>query len=211
MQAQYYMRLIDGAGIAYATWSTTNKSSNITLSNGNLTYKGITGNYGIGISTVGKSSGKWYWEITVDSASASGNEFLGVTNVVPTSGNLSRLGVITNSVTYRGNSGGVTYCYVKNLTGAPVTQGTGCTADLVKNDVVSIALDMDALQVTIYINGSAVSSAVTGLNAGTWYAGCQSDGLSGQGTANFGQNSWSSVTATLRSTLSSSGYTIGLY
>lgn len=30
-------------------------------------------------------------------------------------------------------------------------------------------------------------------------------------TANFGQNSWDSRTASLRTSLSSSGYTIGLY
>lgn len=208
-QAQYYMRLIDGAGITYATWSPTNKSSNITLSNGNLTFTGIAGNTGIGIATVGKSSGKWYWEITVDSASAVGLEYAGVTNVVPVSGNTSRLGVVTNSIAYRGNAS--SYCYLKNVTGSFATQGTGCNTDVVKNMVLSFALDMDNLKFTEYLNGTQIDVAVTGLPAGTWYPACQSDGQRNSGTANFGQNSWSGTTATLRSTLAGLGYTIGIY
>lgn len=210
-QAQYYMRLIDGSSLVYATWSTTNKSSNLTISNGNLTFKGITGNNGIGIANMGKSSGKWYWEITVDSASASGNEFAGVTNIVPVSGNTSRLGLVANSIAYRQNSGGTSYCYLVFVGGSFTTQGTGCTTDIVKNDVLSFALDMDNLRFTEYLNGNIINTFVAGLPAGTWYPACQSDGQSGQGTANFGQNSWSGTTATLRSTLSSSGYNIGLY
>lgn len=210
-QAQYYMRLIDGAGITYATWSSTNKSSNITLSNGNLTFTGIAGNNGIGIATVGKSSGKWYWEITVDSASALGNEFAGVTNVVPVSSNTSRLGILTNSIAYRQNAGGTSYCYLKNVTGSFATQGSGCTTDIVKNNVLSFALDMDNLTFTEYLNGVQIDVAVTGLPAGTWYPACQSDGQRNSGTANFGQNSWSGTTASLRSTLAGLGYTIGIY
>lgn len=208
-QAQYYMRLIDGAGITYPTWSATNKSSNITLSNGNLTFTGTAGQTGIGIATVGKSSGKWYWEITVDSASAVGLEYAGVTNVVPVSGNTSRLGVVTNSIAYRGNAS--SYCYLKNVTGSFATQGTGCNTDVVKNMVLSFALDMDNLTFTEYLNGNIINTAVTGLPAGTWYPACQSDGQRNAGTANFGQNSWSGVTSTLRSTLSGLGYTIGIY
>jgi hypothetical protein len=200
-------------GQTYATWSTTNKSSNITLTNGNLTFTGIAGNNGIGIANTGKSSGKWYWEITVDSASALGNEFAGVTNVVPVSGNTSRLGLVANSIAYRQNSGGTSYCYLVWVGGSFTTQGTGCTTDIVKNDVLSFALDMDNLRFTEYLNGNIINTFVAGLPAGTWYPACQSDGLRGSGTANFGQNSWSTKpdVITLRSILSSSGYTIGLY
>jgi hypothetical protein len=199
-----------GASRSFAVWSSTNKSSNVTLTNGNLTFTGIAGNNGIGIATVGKSSGKWYWEITVDSAAAGGNEFAGVTNVVPVSGNTSRLGLVANSIAYRQNSGGTSYCYLVWVGGSFTTQGTGCTTDIVKNDVLSFALDMDALSFTMYLNGNIINTAVAGLPAGTWYPACQSDGLRGSGTANFGQNSWSGTTASLRSTLSGLGYNIGL-
>lgn len=195
---------------AYATWSTTNKSSNITLSNGNLTFTGIAGNNGIGIANTGKSSGKWYWEITVDSAAAGGNEFAGVTNIIPTTGNTSRLGLVAHSIAYRQNAGGTSYCYLVFVGGSFTTQGTGCTTDIVKNDVLSFALDMDNLTFTEYLNGNIINTAVTGLPAGTWYPACQSDGLRGSGTANFGQNSWSGTTASLRATLSGLGYNIGL-
>ena len=200
-----------GGNRVFATWSSTNKSNNITLTNGNLTFTGIAGNNGIGIANVGKSSGKWYWEITVDSAAAGGNEFAGVTNIVPTTGNTSRLGLVAHSIAYRQNAGTTSYCYLVFVGASFTTQGTGCTTDIVKNDVLSFALDMDNLTFTEYLNGNIINTAVTGLPAGTWYPACQSDGLRGAGTANFGQNSWSATTATLRSTLSSSGYNIGLY
>ena len=209
VSAQRLPMFIGTGAQRFATWSPTNKSSNIVLSNGNLTYRGTAGQTGIGIATVGKSSGKWYWEVTIDSASASSLEIAGVTTVVPTSGNTSRLGVVSTSIAYRGNAS--SYCYLKNVTGTFTTQGSGCNTDFTAGTVLSCALDMDNLTFTMYINGSQIDVAVTGLGAGTWYPACQSDGSAGRGTANFGQNSWSGTTATLRSTLSSSGYTIGIY
>lgn len=208
-QDDMLLLLMGGGSITYPTWSATNKSSNIVLSNGNLTYRGTAGQTGIGIATVGKSSGKWYWEVTIDSASASSLEIAGVTTVVPTSGNISRLGVVSTSIAYRGNAS--SYCYLKNVTGSFTTQGSGCNTDFTAGTVLSCALDMDNLTFTMYIDGTQINVAVTGLGAGTWYPACQSDGSAGRGTANFGQNSWSGTTSTIRGTLAGAGYTIGIY
>lgn len=55
----------------YATWNPSDKGSGVTLSNGNLTaaYTNYT-NSNVR-ATIGKSSGKWYWEATVDAQNAS--------------------------------------------------------------------------------------------------------------------------------------------
>lgn len=58
--------------VTYATWNPSDKSANVTLSNGNLTAT-ITANtafYGAR-ATIGKSSGKWYWEQTVSDTTSS--------------------------------------------------------------------------------------------------------------------------------------------
>jgi len=54
--------------MGYATWNPSDKHSDITLSNGNLTVGHTGSTYRSVRSTVSVSSGKWYWEITVDSS-----------------------------------------------------------------------------------------------------------------------------------------------
>lgn len=52
----------------YATWDSANKDSSVTLSNGDLTAnQGNDGGprWGTVRSTIGKTSGKWYWELTM--------------------------------------------------------------------------------------------------------------------------------------------------
>ena len=52
--------------ITYATWNPSDKGTNITLSNGNLTVaKGNAGWESVR-ATIGVSSGKWYWEVTAN-------------------------------------------------------------------------------------------------------------------------------------------------
>jgi len=49
--------------VTYATWNPSDKSANITLSNGNLTATWTSwATYNEARTTIGKSSGKWYWE-----------------------------------------------------------------------------------------------------------------------------------------------------
>ena len=58
--------ILTAANDKYATWSTTNKSpTKVILSNSNLTATGTTFTGGSVISTIGKSSGKWYDFTTV--------------------------------------------------------------------------------------------------------------------------------------------------
>lgn len=69
------------------TWDPSNKGSLITLTNGNLSVSQSAGNSFQGVkSTVGKSSGKWYFEVTgngnVNSSVGLGNTSSDVTNMV---------------------------------------------------------------------------------------------------------------------------------
>lgn len=49
------------------TWNPSDKSASVTLSNGNLTATNAGASWSSARSTVGKSSGKWYWEYTIAS------------------------------------------------------------------------------------------------------------------------------------------------
>jgi len=71
--------------MAYATWNPADKFASIGLSNGNLTATGTGGTWGAVRALYPKTTGKYYWEITVD---ATQNNWLlvGVGNVT---GNLT--------------------------------------------------------------------------------------------------------------------------
>jgi hypothetical protein len=49
------------------TWNPSDKSASVTLSNGDLTATNAGASWSSARSTVGKSSGKWYWEYTIAS------------------------------------------------------------------------------------------------------------------------------------------------
>lgn len=182
--------IIDSAGgRQYATWSSTNKNSNIALSNNNLTFKtstlAIGTKLGNGITTIGKSSGKWYWEITVDSASSSGNTLCGLSDSF-NSANV-QVGAFTNSIAYRQNAGSLNQCFLKNssYTGT----GTGCITDLSAGMTLGFALDVDPISPTLkfYINGTQVGPTQNLAVGRTWYPACGANGIVGDGgTANFG-------------------------
>ncbi len=54
------------SGLSFATLNPSDKGSAVTLSNSNLTAT-FSGGNGAVRATIGKSSGKWYWEIAVTS------------------------------------------------------------------------------------------------------------------------------------------------
>lgn len=60
-----------GPSLFYATWNPADKAALVTLSNGNLTAESSTTNWRSARSTISKTSGKWYWEITM----TTGTEF----------------------------------------------------------------------------------------------------------------------------------------
>lgn len=177
----------------YATWNPSDKGGGVILSNNNLTVSlSTTPTDGGSVrSTIGKSSGKWYWEVTVNGSSP-----------------YSLPGIATSSATvssgtaYVSSATGYGY-YTSN--GSKYNNNTlaGYSVSASVNDVIGVALDMDAGTLAFYKNGIGLGTAFTGLS-GTFYAAEGNWTLNSQiSTANFG--------ATVFSYSVPSGYNAGLY
>jgi len=180
--------ILTSGGRQYATWSTTNKSSNITLSSSNLKFTGSGTTGGTCISSFGQSTGKWYWEITINSLPSlvAAGEMIGIATSFS---NSAVLGNYANSAGYRRNAGSLTTTFLRNFGAGSAFVGTSCP-DLAVGNVVGLALDLVGLTLKVYITGSQVGSTLS-IPAGTWYAACGSDGSSGAATANFGNSAFS--------------------
>jgi hypothetical protein len=120
-----------------------------TLANGNLD---ISGTF-YRTSTIGLSSGKWYWEITIGSVVS--NSWLGLyLDPADSGGNF----VITGPFAQYTNAGGT----------FSVT-----SASLALGDIIGIAANFDTGTITWYKNGStAVVLTGATLNTKTWLPGC---------------------------------------
>ncbi len=173
-------------------WSPSDKSAGMVLSNGNRTTDGSDG--GVVRATVGKSSGKWYWEITPQ---AGPERDVGIANSTHTLA--TYCGGTANSWAYYGGDGN------KYTNGG----GAGYGATFGAGDVIMFALDMDNGKVWFGKNGTwqasgnpaaGTNAAFTGLT-GTIYP-CIGGGDNGVAIANFGA---SAFTYTLPSGFSAIG------
>lgn len=202
--------ILTSGGRQYATWSPTNKASSIVLPAGfgNLKFETITPAVlgGTCISSIGMSTGKWYWEITVNTASSLGNTMVGIADSFKTSGVSNVLGGYTNSIAYRQNNGSLTYCFLRN--NAPA--GTGCSTDIAAGNVIGCALDMNLRTFMFFIEGVQTGPTQSLPAGGTvYYAACGSNGVAGNGgTANFGASTFVYYTA---SGAEAAGYNPGIY
>ncbi len=119
------------------------KNSAVTVSNANLTSTAGTLNVG-GRSTMMISTGKWYYEV----------------NVVSTTSNQSMIGFATASwsLDYLGSNSLGFGWPVNGLSiyGEPGTVVSGALVSYTTGDVVALAVDMDAKQLTAYKNGTAI-------------------------------------------------------
>ena len=124
------------------------------LSDGNLKFVSKTGgSYGHGVcATVAASSGKYYWETTIE-AVGSGQLYYGVSKPGWSPDRAS------DSVTIRHNGN-----FYNNLSGATVNSGT--LSALAVGDVIGFALNLDDNQLSVSVNGTFHASAnpATGAN-----------------------------------------------
>lgn len=176
------------AGVTYATWNPADKGAGITLSGGNLVATTSTTAASVR-ATIGKSSGKWYWEYTVTNTTT-----LQIGS-----------GVGTASASLAGTPGVVdnlAWGYVA-LDGKVYNNGTTAATYVTYTnpDVIGVALDMDSGTLQFYKNNTLQGTAATGLT-GTYYPMVGGNNTSGI-TANFGA---SAMTYT-----APSGFTQGLY
>lgn len=167
--------------IAFATFNPSDKHADITLSGGNLTAQNTGGTANAAVrSTVGKSSGKYYWEVvSTDTGGASST---------------ARAGIGIGSSTQNLNAGGgfaslegLRVYYGEN--GNKYQPSTAMGATFTAGDVIGCKLDMDAGTFEVLKNNTSQGTIVTGLT-GTIYAYVLS-AVSGSGpyaviTARFG-------------------------
>ena len=163
------------------TWNPLDKGSSCVLSAGNLIAAATS--TGSVRSVFGASSGKWYWEITNDSAAGQQFTLLGV-------GKSTESVSGTNVYPGTGADGYAWFAY----DGKKYNNGTDTSYGASWSDagvVIGVALDMDAGTVEFYRNGVAQGTAFTGLS-GTFFAMFGGGaGSASVGTANFGATAFS--------------------
>ncbi|TSC88001.1 MAG: hypothetical protein G01um10145_950 [Microgenomates group bacterium Gr01-1014_5] len=142
----------------FATWNPSDKSASITLSGSDLTATGPTsGSTFFSVrATMGKSSGKWYWETTGGSTAYAGNVAVGIGSSSQT---------LTPSGTLSDLEGLRVY---ESSTGNKFTPSTACGESYLKTDIIGYKLDMDGGTLVMQENGVDKCTVVTGLS-GTFY------------------------------------------
>jgi hypothetical protein len=118
-----------------------------TLSNGNLTVVSPVGTAPMTKGTFGVSSGKWYWEVTPTVLGSSSIGIAGAT--VPSSETVG-----TNPLSWG---------YLQDARKYNNTSATSYGSSYTTNDVIGVALDMDAGTLTYYKNNSSQGQAFSGI------------------------------------------------
>lgn len=158
----------------YATWNPNDKAANHNLSQGNL----VCTNTGAGAcrATIGKSTGKWYWEVVTDAVSG------GSRGIGTSAASLANYpGIDAFGCEYDKNG----KFYYNSITG--VAYGTTFTTS-----VIGIALDLDAKTINFYKDGIAQGVRALGanLNSGVCFPMVGSGPSIHTYTANFGEKAF---------------------
>ena len=164
-------------------YATLNPLANaLTLSNGNLDVSTTSASWQNARSTIGVTSGKWYWEFTSPDAALGSNPYRAIDIGVVTGdfGNLNQyVGYGSQSWAYQNYDG--------NQLHDSVNKGT--VASWIAGDVIGFAMDLDNGTLTFYKNGTAQNTVHTDLVAGPTYFPAVSlyTNTSVSGSYNFGQ------------------------
>jgi len=154
----------------YATLNPLDFTTVGTISEANLRFTQSSSAARSGRSSIGVSSGKWYWEVI----NLGGNNSFGVQNATASLG------------TYcGGDANGWSYFIDGNKYNNNTATSYG--ASYTTNDVIGIALDMDAGTLTFYKNGTSQGTAFSSLSGTLFPAFSTSSVSSVTFVANFGQ------------------------
>ncbi len=167
--------LVDENAGNFATFNPLAKTSSASTSNANLTGTTNTSTTEMILSTVGVSSGKWYWEVTPTSIT-SGGCMIGIRSTAA--------GVLANN--FVSSTDGFGYYTTGNKYSPGVSASYG--ASYTTNDIIGVALDMDAGTLTFYKNNVSQGTAFTSIS-GTYTPGISNGGATSGCTVqiNFGQ------------------------
>ena len=174
--------------------NTLDPTADITLSEGNLkAVYGTSGTRDVQGSTIGLSSGKWYWEVKIGGTSSPNNAIVGVTQL--STDNNTVLGTADNSWGYRGYDGKVFH----NNSSAMDLGTFGDT------DIIGVHMDLDNHKLYFAKNGSLQNSTGISLDTGKDYFPAISDAGS-SATPQFEMNFGAGTSFTI-----SSGNTDGTF
>ena len=163
--------------------SLDNYYAQATFSNGNLTVVTPVSQYAYIRSTIAASSGKWYAELKITTASAADNQHGIVSDAAINS--TGGVGERANAYGYRGSGQVVSGGSVVSYSAASYTAG----------DIISIAMDLDNNLIFFYKNG-AIQNSGTGLaitapastTDGVYYFATSDNANLGGGTYQFDWN-----------------------
>ena len=147
----------DGTNIGgnYCVLNPLDKRDSPTYSNGNLQITGSGAAHCVGRSTFAVASGKWYWEVLINSAIDS--------TYYPSPGICSMDTSIPNQLG-DGTSG---HAYMANGQKYTSSSLSSYGAAFTQSDIIGFALDMDAGTLVAYQNGTSQGTMATGLT-GSW-------------------------------------------
>jgi hypothetical protein len=159
----------------YATLNPLQKGSDLTLSNGNLDLAKSSTVDNCTASTIGMTSGKWYFELTITNL-GSGEYAIGFGKNIPIQ-------------SYMG-SNATTWSYAD--TGSLATNGSSTSygSSYTTGDILGAAFDGDNGTLTFYKNGTSQGTAATGLTQGPYFFAVGAYSSAATRSANFGQRAF---------------------
>lgn len=163
------------SGTTYATWNPSDNSTNVTLSGGNLIQTITPASNSATRSTISKTTGKWYWEVTINTA---GNAVVGIANntevldaFYPTPG---------------AGPEGAGYRQAGNVYNSATSVATA--ASYTSGDIIGVALDTSISTVYFYKNNTLVATYAYSFTGGIY---AMNGGKSGSNmTTNFGASAF---------------------
>jgi hypothetical protein len=171
----------------YCTWNPLVKAyaGAFDFKNGNMEAHNAASTYGVVMGTIPMSSGKWYWEVTVNGTPSNSWDFIGI--VASDSGTAypTLTSTMPNQLWYR--SGGTKH---------DGTTSTSYGATYGDGDVIGIALDLDSATTTLtfYKNGTSQGTAFSNLASGKSWVSAVGDYSNALTTtswnANWGQRAF---------------------
>ena len=159
----------------YCTWNPLAVGTNITTASGNLNSTASSNSNAMLQGTFGITSGKWYWEVTLSSGTSAW------------AGSIIKS---TAGLNYSSLSSGDAYSYSNDGSKYNGQTSTSYGNTYTTNDVIGVALDMDAGTITFYKNNVSQGTASTGLTGVYLPVFSQTSGATtGTINANFGAGS----------------------
>lgn len=163
-------------------------SSNITVTNGNLTATTpiVASNFFKIPSSISVSSGKWYFEDTV-TALDTNNWAISISGTAPLNDSSNQNGLSSGEVSYFAKGSSFETIYVNGS--ATYTGSVAASA----GDVIGVAFDATSLTVQFYRNNTAVSTAQSITSATFFYISAivRNNGTASIHNINFGQRPFS--------------------